>query len=435
MRKQMDRKAVLAIAIALSALVASQAGAASRNMVGSITIENPSAGFELTPGIYGKPLGGAGPDLYPPTDGPRNVSVAGTAATTSVGRQISIAANEMNRTGFDYNVYPAFANVGQVSKSHMTIQQAATFATGAGALAACPGPGCTGSGTGTAISFCPPVSHDPLDPAPGTAGAPIGNWDCASWQAGVGGGDRFLRIGITNSSGRPNFGGTFTLLRNHAMNVWRVPVQPSTPNASDAEASRSFMDISNTWTPGVTNFEFTGLSGSPGPIVNARIDGVGGIQSTFGCANGIGTVGGSYMRSSPIVNAGSNCGTATGMLAPGQGWGFKMTTGNISGSDPYPYGAVNTTVMGTPFNPIIAPQAASQGFFFSRQGTDEITSGGNRNIVLLGGGLAVDPNSGNSYFRVSALRMNLSVPEPAAGLGLLVGTGFLAALVRRRTRS
>ena len=112
-----------------------------------------------------------------------------------------------------------------------------------------------------------------------------------------------------------------------------------------------------------------------------------------------------------------------------------MTTGNISVSDPYPYGAVNTTVMCTPFNPIIATQTASQGFFFSRQGTDEITSGGNRNIVLLGGGLAVDPNSGNSYFRVSALRMNLSVPEPAAGLGLLVGTGFLAALVRRRTRS
>ena len=99
MRKQMERKAVLAIAIALSALVASQASAASRSMIGSITIENPSAGFELTPGIYGKPLGGAGPNLYPPTDGPRNVSVDGTAMGTSVGRQISIAANQMNRTG------------------------------------------------------------------------------------------------------------------------------------------------------------------------------------------------------------------------------------------------------------------------------------------------------------------------------------------------
>jgi hypothetical protein len=195
------------------------------------------------------------------------------------------------------------------------------------------------------------------------------------------------------------------------------------------------MDISNVWTPGLPNFDFTGLSGSPGPLVNARIDAVGAVDATYGCANGIGTVGGSFMQGSPIVNAGSNCGTATGMQAPGQGWGFKMTTGNISGSDPYPFGKINTTVMGTPFNPIVAPQATSAGFFFSRQGSDEITTGGNRNIVLLGGGLAVDPNSGNSYFRVSGLRMNLSVPEPAAGLGLLVGTGFLAAAVRRRSRS
>ena len=141
------------------------------------------------------------------------------------------------------------------------------------------------------------------------------------------------------------------------------------------------------------------------------------------------------MQGNPIVNAGSNCGTATGMQLPGQGWGFKMTTGAISGSDPYPFGPVNTTVMGTPFNPIVGTQPASQGFFFSRQGGDEITSGGNRNIVLLGGGLAVDPNSGNSYFRISALRMNLVVPEPAAGLGLLVGAGALAGLVRRRIRN
>ena len=51
-------------------------------------------------------------------------------------------------------------------------------------------------------------------PAPGNATTPVGNWDCGSWQAGAGGGDRFIRMAISNVSGRNNFGGTLSLLRN-----------------------------------------------------------------------------------------------------------------------------------------------------------------------------------------------------------------------------
>jgi hypothetical protein len=51
---------------------------------------------------------------------------------------------------------------------------------------------------------------------------------------------------------------------------------------------------------------------------------------------------------------------------------------------------------------------------------------------MLGGGIAVDPSSGNAFFRITELRMNLSVPEPATGLGLLAGAGALLALARRR---
>jgi hypothetical protein len=108
-----------------------------------------------------------------------------------------------------------------------------------------------------------------------------------------------------------------------------------------------------------------------------------------------------------------------------------MTTGTISGSDPYPFGLVITTVGGTPFNPNFGTQPVSQGFFFSRMGTDSV-SGTNRNLVLLGGGVAVDPGSGNAFFRITDLSMNMSVPEPAAGLGLLAGGGALIALARRR---
>ena len=132
MRAKQLGTGLVAISYAMTALFALQAGAASRSMIGSILIENPSAGFELAPGIYGKPVGQqVGGNFYPPTADVPQVSVAGTTAGTSVGRTITVPANRLNRSGFAYNVYPAFSNVGQVSKSFMTIQNAATFANGA----------------------------------------------------------------------------------------------------------------------------------------------------------------------------------------------------------------------------------------------------------------------------------------------------------------
>lgn len=422
----------------LISLVATTASADPRSMIGSLLVENPSAGYELPPAIYGKKVGGAGPRTFPPAAALPSLSVDGTTPGTFVGRQVTLPASELRTTGFEFRLFPAFANVVQVSKSYMSLHGQATFAENQGALAACPGDGCTSSGAGTAISWCPPVSHNPTAPAPGTTGAPIGNWDCPSWQGGAGGGDRFLRMAITNGSARNNFGGTFLLLRNFAQNVWRAPVPPSTPNASDAEVTRSWMDIdSQAWSGGRSNFEYTGLGGNNGPRLFARLTASGGLDATFGCTNGVGTNGGNYVRSNPITNAGSNCGTDPSPNAEGQGWGFKMTTGTISGSDPYPFGAVVTTVAGTPFNPTFGTQATTQGFFFSRQGTDSLTTtpaGGGRNIVMLGGGISVDPDSGNAFFRITRLEMNLVAPEPATGAALAAGLGGLAWFARRRTR-
>jgi hypothetical protein len=404
-------------------------------MIGTILVENPSAGYELAPGVYGKKVGGVGPRTYAPTDGAQAISVAGTGGGpgTTVGRQVTIPANVLDRTGFEFRDFPAFANVGQVSKTFMTIQNAATFSENNGALANCPGDGCTAAGAGTAISWCPPNTHNPASPAPGTTAAPIGQWDCPFWGDGAAAGDRFLRMAITNTSGRPNFGGTLTLLRNHIQNVWRVPGAPSTPNANDAEVTRSWMNIvSQAWTGGRPNFEYTGVGGNRGPRILAQLNGNGAIAATFGCANGVGTVGTPYIQGQAQTGPGVDCGTNTAPQSEGQGWGFKMTTGTVSGSDPYPFGLVVTTVAGTPFNPSFGSQAASLGFFFSRQGTDAITGGGNRNLVLLGGGIAVDPNSGNAFFRITNLSMDMSVPEPATGLGLIAGAGLLVGLVRRR---
>jgi len=422
----------LLLGLAIVGLIVPTAGAATRSMTGTLMVDNVDSGIEGGPGVFGRKVGGVGPRTFPPTDGAKTISVDGTTASTFVGRQVTIPSNVLNFSGLAFRDFPAFSNVGQVTKTFMSVQQQATFAENNGALGACPGPGCTAAGAGTAISWCPPVAHNPTAPAPGTVGAPVGNWDCPSWPAGAGGGDRFLRIAVSNASGRNNFGGTFSLLRNFTQNVWRVPVQPSTPNASDAEATRSFMLLVNqAWTPGRTNFDYTGLGGNNGPRVFARLNGNGAIQSTFGCTNGVGTPGGSFMQGSPIPNVGSNCGTDPNPNATGQGWGFKMTTGTISGSDPYPFGLVVTTIGGTPFNPNFGTQPASAGFFFSRMGTDSV-SGTNRNLVLLGGGVAVDPDSGNAFFRIGDLRMNMSVPEPATSLGLLAGAGALLALARRR---
>jgi hypothetical protein len=66
-------------------------------------------------------------------------------------------------------------------------------------------------------------------------------------------------------------------------------------------------------------------------------------------------------------------------------------------------------------------------------GTDRV-SGTNRNIVLIGGGVGVDPGSGNAFFRLLDLRLDLSVPEPSIGFGLLGGAIALVALGRRRSR-
>lgn len=422
-------------ALAVAAVAATTASAAPRTMTGSILVENPSTSFELRPAVFGRKEGGTGPNTYPPTDGAKAISVAGTATGTSVGRTVTLPASVLNTDGLVFRDFPAFGNVGQTTKSFMSVQAPATFAEGGGALAECPGPGCTSSGAGTAITWCPPVSHNPTNPAPGTAAAQVGDWDCPFWLDAIFAGNRGVRMSISNASGRNNFGGTLSLLRNFAQNVWRVPVPPSTPNAADAQATRSFMDINSLgWTGGRPNFEFTTLPGNNGPRVFARLNANGAVIETFGCTNGIGTVGRSFIQLSPFVGPGSNCGTDPNPNQPGQGWGFKMTTGTISGSDPYPYTLVVTTVGGDPFNPNFGSRPASQGFFFSRMGDDSITSGSNRNIVMLGGGVAVDPDSGNSFFRITRLSMNLSVPEPATGMALIAGLGGLAFVARRRSR-
>lgn len=430
--------------IAVTAIVAMYGAgsveAATRNMTGSLGVQNPSTVapflWEGGPAVLGKKQG-----VYPPTAGFATVQVAGAAASTFVGRQVTLAANKMNFNGGRFRDFPAFTNVGQTTKTFMSVQNAATFMVGGGALAACPGPGCINNGAGTAISWCPPLAHDPSNPAPGGGTKPqVGNWNCTKFNAGGPGIRRgIIRISNDQGASAPHFGGTLSILRNFRQNVWRTPVLPNPPGGNNGQASRFWGSQMNfAWTPGLTNFKFVPLQANAGPRVFARLNARGAVEATFGCANGAGTVGGAFQGIpaangpfNPILGFGNNCGTGP-VPQPGQGWGFKMTTGTISGSDDFPASS-ETTALGTPFLPNrVSPRTGMQpGFFFTRMGDDSVV-GTVRNLVLLGGSITVDPASGNVFNRVTSLRMRLQVPEPTGFAGLLVGAGALVAIARRR---
>ena len=440
-RLSRSRGTVLLVSALSMCFAALSAHGATRTMVGSVGVINPSVEppffFEGGPGVFGKK---AGP--YAPTDGWKTISVDGTTLSTFVGRQVTLPANRMNFSGIQFRDFPAFSVVANLTKSFMSVQEAATFAVGQGALAACPGNGCTFSSyttttggvtntitvPGTAISWCAPANGIP----PGTPNNQIGDWNCAS-QQGAATGALNVRIGISNEVGASHFGGTFSLLRNVGSNVWRVLVQPGTDGV--AEVSRSWMDLVDfAWTGGRPNFEYTSNPGNPGPRLLANLNPNGAVTKTLGCVNPAGTPGGTFAPGNPpIIGPGSNCGTRTLPDEPGQGWGFKMTTGDVEGSDPFPFVGVTSAVPpGTAFAPNANPRTPGQGFFFTRMGTDRVTGTSRRNIVLLGGGIARDPNSGNLFFRITDLHLDILVPEPVMGLGLVAGVAALVALARRR---
>lgn len=425
------RGMVLATAALSMLFVAASAQAATRNMVGSFGVINPSVAppffFTAGPHVLGKK---AGP--YAPTAGWATVQVDGATASTFVGRQVTAPAGVMNFSGNVFRDFAAFPTVANLTKTYSSVQGAdEVFAVGGGPLGACPGNGCTSSGAGTAISWCAPDPQPPTA-APGTPGNQIGDWDCAS-QQGAKTGAFNVRIGISNSEGANHFGGTYEMLRSDLQNTWRVLVQAGTDGY--AEVSRSWMDNPNLpWTPGLPDFDYLENPGNPGPRLVATLAPNGAVAATFGCVNPTGTIGEGATfvpGGGVIVGPGSNCGTP-GPKDPGQGWGFALTTGDVEGSDPFPFLSATTQPPGSAFSANVNPRTPGQGFFFTRMGTDQTTAGTRRNIVLLGGGVARDPNSGNLFFRILDLRFDMTVPEPAMGLGLVAGATALVALARRR---
>lgn len=425
----------------IAAVMPVAAGAVTRTMVGSLGVLYPDVAqpsfFDAGPGAFGKKFG-----PHPPTAGVRTIAATGTAVQTGVGRKLTLGPNRLNFQGGLFRDFPDFPGIAQSTKTHQSVQPAATFMNGGGALAFCPGPGCNATGMGTAISFCPPLSPSPLVPMPGTAMAPVGNWNCTRYTA-AGPGRRGIRLSIQNASAA-RFGGTLRLLRNQRATIWRVVEEPATPMA--------FGVVERAWRTGMfeepaggPNFVLQSLAEQNGPRIFARLNARGAVTATAGCANGVGTVGpgktfmglpgfrGPFV---PITGPGNACGTDPVPAPPEKIIGFRMTTGTLSGSDFFPF-LDATTALGTPFAPNVQPRSFAQGMFFTRMGEDSHTPAQDftRNVVLLGGGIAHDPKSANAFFRVTELRMRIIVPAPEIGVGLAASTLLLATFAARGARA
>ena len=372
----------LIAAVALVGLAGTAHAATPQPMIGSLGVVNPSVAggatalnnFERGPAFAGN-----GPSTF--------------AAVSTSGRRITLPTAQFFFTGIQTRFFPGFVGVAQLTNIFTTTQQAAVFRSGSGAAA---------NGN---ISFCPAIGVPPVVTGT-TALIATGNKSCTNF-ASPGSGNFALRIGVSNVSGAPHYGGTLKMLRNQQGNVWFVQVAPTSNNPTGI-ASNQPNDATggqcgtnnpqcNLWTPGLTNYRFVSDINSLGPNYGVLLTPSG--------------------RISTIV---SSLGTPTGTVANGSGVGFKLTTGTISGSDIFPPN--NTTA--TPF------------FFFTAKGSDNrtTTTGGavTGNIVMVGGAVATSSASSNLFHRVEILSMR--VPEPGMVLSLTAGVLGLVALARRRSR-
>jgi hypothetical protein len=372
--------AVLAIVLVLA--WAGMAQAAVQPMFGSLGVINPSVagnqGFERGPDIAGADTG---------------MTPTGAVTTTALGK-ISLPAGQFQiGPATQFRFFAQFAPVAQLSNTHLTTQAAAVFNAGSGAAA------------GGNIDFCP-AKGAPTAASTATLLFATGKTNCLNFNT-VGTATAGIRIGV-NNTGTTHFGGVLKMLRAVDALVWFVPglPTPNNPTAQVSAAPRDFfaslcgshnVECAN-WTPGLSNYRFNAAYNALGPNYSALLTPSGKVSSILGFIS-----------------------TPPGTVPNGENVGFKMTTGTISGSDIYPGNF---------------PTATPTRFFFKISGTDNrvVSSGGGLtgNIVLVGGGTASSPASGNLFHRVTILDM--TVPEPGMALSLAAGVLGLVGLARLRSR-
>ena len=195
------------------------------------------------------------------------------------------------------------------------------------------------------------------------------------------------------------FGGTLKLARDSDPAIVWFAQQPwiTLMNTTKiADFSRKPNTNTNPWTPGRTNFFFQKQANIKGPIYSGMV--------TYVSAGESGKLA-SVMYKGP----------ATLIRPDSRMWGFKMTTGVVSGSDNNP---------------------AATSFLMT--GHDTMTGTGTsavRNLVLVGGAVTTSAGGSNIllFHRVSVMDLTI-VPEPAQVAGLAAGALGLLGLARWRRR-
>ena len=115
MQRSVWLRSGLAVAMGLALLLGvSSAQAATRSMVGSLGVVNPSTAppffFGGGPGIAGKKFG-----PYAPTTGFKTISVSGATTSTFVGRGVTVPANLLNFSSTVLRDFPAFPGVANLT--------------------------------------------------------------------------------------------------------------------------------------------------------------------------------------------------------------------------------------------------------------------------------------------------------------------------------
>lgn len=373
-----------ALGLVTAVLVLAAGGTAQsavRYASGSNGILNPSTtdDFELGPWAIAENVNTSGTNAASPLLVGQKITFAG--GNTDPGVKTRFQEGPINR------VFPGFVFVAQNTKTVTSTRPNPVILSQGG-----------GAGSPNTIAFCPPIN----DPNPLN-----GNLNCSTTGM-AGPGTYNVALNIAKTGNNNGFGGVYELMRNVNAGVF-FALSPFVPLMNTTQVqivSEVDNDDFNPWPGGLDNFAVNTGTGVKGPRFQALLTNLTGTQDPSSSIHG---------GIATLLNPGSPTPPISTVPIIDREWGFRLTTGVVSGSD-------------------MAPAQTS----FITTGKDTVTPSGNiRNLVLIGGGIATSKASGTTALFNRNMTMSFSlvnVPEPGTLGALASGVLGLVGLSRMRRR-